>query len=269
MEKTFRYLSMAALAMVAGLLTAACSNDDDNMEPSQAPHHVVTSKVTVNIDGADDATRALNPDWTKNFVVGDKISVRYKNSADEYLVAVSEALTAADIHNGGKSASFTVTMIDPQDNSSCIVIYPAERATNEGMVISGILMQGQDGTFASLANDVEYAQYYGNLDGYDLPGSMVLSPQMSIFVLKFKDSATGNDITSQITELEVSDNFYTSKATITSPQSPIYVAVQIVGIRPLFFTVKVGSDTYIKHILNDRYFYYGKVYPINVTVDKQ
>ena len=97
MKKTFRYLSMATLAVVAGFLTAACSNDDYNMEPSQAPHHVVTSKVTVNMADTDDATRALNPDWTKTFVVGDKISVRYKNIADKYVRAVSEALTADDI----------------------------------------------------------------------------------------------------------------------------------------------------------------------------
>ena len=179
MKKTFRYLSMAALTVVAGFLTAACSNDDYNMEPSQAPHHVVTSKVTVNMADTDDATRALNPDWTKTFVVGDKISVHYENTSNKNVVAVSEALTDADIQNGGKSANFTVTLDDPQKNTGCLITYPAERETLD-------LLLHQDGTFASLANNVKYAQYNGNLDGYNLPGSMVLSPKMSIFVLKFK-----------------------------------------------------------------------------------
>ena len=268
MEKTFRYLSMAALTVVAGFLTTACSNDDDNMEPSQAPHHVVTSKVTVNMADTDDATRALNADWTKTFVVGDKISVRYKNTADKFVRAVSEALTAADIQNGGKSASFTVTLTDPQENIGCRVIYPAERAGGDGFV-DYACFQAQDGTFASLANNVEYAQYNGNLDGYNLPGSMVLSPQMSIFVLKFKDSATGDDITDQITELTVSNNANTSIATITSPQSPIYVAVNFESCDDLFFTVKVGSDTYIKNIWSFIYHPNGKVYRYNVTVVKQ
>ena len=267
MEKTFRYLSMAALAVVAGFLTTACSNDDDNMEPSQAPHHVVTSKVTVNMADSD-ATRALNADWTKTFVVGDKISVRYKNIADKYVRAVSEALTADDIQNGGKSASFTVTLTDPQENIGCRVIYPAERAGGDGFVDYDYL-QAQDGTFASLANNVEYAQYNGNLDGYNLPGSMVLSPEMSIFVLKFKDSATGNDITSQITELRVSNGANTSIATISSPQSPIYVAVYFVGWSPVYFTAKIGTDTYYKNPSDIINFSHGKVYRYNVTVEKQ
>ena len=262
MKKTFRYLSMATLAVVAGFLTAACSNDDYNMEPSQAPHHVVTSKVTVNMADTDDATRALNPDWTKTFVVGDKISVQYKNTADKYHVVVSEALTDADIQNGGKSANFTVTLDNPKENTGCLITYPAERET------LGLLLH-QDGTFASLANNIEYAQYHNNLDGYDLPGSMVLSPKMSIFVLKFKDSATGDDITDQITELTVSNNANTSIATITSPQSPIYVAVDFESSDDLFFTVKVGSDTYIKKIWHFGKFYNGKVYRYNVTVVKQ
>ena len=268
MEKTFRYLSMAALAMVAVVLTAACSNDDDNMEPSQAPHHVVTSKFTVNMADTDDATRALNADWTKNFVVGDKITVRYKNTADKYVRAVSEALTADDIQNGGKSASFTVTLTDPQENIGCRVTYPAERAGGNGFVDTDFML-AQDGTFASLANNVEYAQYNGNLDGYNLPGSMVLSPEMSIFVLKFKDSATGNDITSQITELSVTNGGNTSIATISSPQSPIYVAVQFIGWTPVFFTAKIGTDTYYKNPSDIINFANGKVYRYTVTVDKQ
>ena len=78
-----------------------------------------------------------------------------------------------------------MTLTDPQENIGCLVTYPAERAGDNGFVDLDF-MQAQDGTFASLANNVEYAQYNGNLDGYNLPDSMVLSPRMSIFVHKFK-----------------------------------------------------------------------------------
>ena len=98
---------------------------------------------------------------------------------------------------------------------------------------------------------------------------MVLSPEMSIFVLKFKDSATGNDITDQITELRVSNGANTSIATISSPQSPIYVAVYFVGWSPVYFTAKIGTDTYYKNPSDIINFSHGKVYRYNVTVEKQ
>ena len=266
MEKTFRYLSMAALAMVAGFLTTACSNDDDNMEPSQAPHHVVTSKFTVNMADTDDATRALNADWTKNFVVGEKIVFRYQTRTGTAKDVVSTPLTAADIQNGGKSANFTVTMTNPKENGDFRIYYPANVYLSHPALYN--LLDTQDGTFSSLASDLEYADCYNQLSGYQIPSSTVLGNMISILKVKIKDSATGNDITSSVTKLVVSNFAYTYTITPTSSLSTIYVAVRGMSVA-WTFTAYVGTDVYKKTTANNTYFAYGKVYPINVTVVKQ
>ena len=265
MEKTFRYLSMAALAVVAGFLTTACSNDDD-MEPSQAPHHVVTSKFTVNMADTDDATRALNADWTKNFVVGEKIVISYQTTNGTAKDVVSTPLTAADIQNGGKSANFTVTMTDPRENGDFWIYYPANVCLSHPLLYD--LLDTQDGTFSSLASDLEYADCYYQLSGYQIPSSTVLENQISILKVKIKDSATGNDITSSVTKLVVSNKFNTHTITPTSSLSTIYVAVR--GRNDAWtFTAYVGTDVYKKTTADNTYFANGKVYPINVTVEKQ
>ena len=46
-----------------------------------------------------------------------------------------------------------MTLTDPQENIGCLVTYPAERAGGNGFVDLDF-MQAQDGTFASLANNV-------------------------------------------------------------------------------------------------------------------
>ena len=266
MEKTFRYLSMAALAVVAGFLTTACSNDDDNMEPSQAPHHVVTSKFTVNMADTDDATRALNADWTKNFVVGEKIMFSYRTKTGTVEDVVSKPLTAADIQNGGKSANFTVTMTDPQENGDFWIYYPANVCLSHPLLYD--LLDTQDGTFSSLASDLEYADCYYQLSGYQIPSSTVLENQISILKVKIKDSATGNDITSSVTKLVVSNKFHTHTITPTSSLSTIYVAVRGMNVA-WTFTAYVGTDVYKKTTADYTYFTNGKVYPINVMVERQ
>ena len=265
MEKTFRYLSMAALAMVAVVLTAACSNDDD-MEPSQAPHHVVTSKFTVNMADTDDATRALNADWTKNFVVGEQIVFRYQTTTGTAKDVVSTPLTAADIQNGGKSANFTVTMTNPKENGDFRIYYPANVYSSHHLLYD--LLDTQDGTFSSLASDLEYADCYNQLSGYQIPSSTVLGNMISILKVKIKDSATGNDITNSVTKLVVSNFAYTYTITPTSSLSTIYVAVRGMSVA-WTFTAYVGTDVYKKTTADHTYFAYGKVYPINVTVVKQ
>jgi hypothetical protein len=256
---------MAALAVVAVVLTAACSNDDD-MEPSQAPHHVVTSKFTVNMADTDDATRALNADWTKNFVVGEKIMFSYRTTTGTVKDVVSNPLTAADIQNGGKSANFTVTMTDPRENGDFWIYYPAKVYLSHPLLYD--LLDTQDGTFSSLASDLEYADCYYQLSGYQIPSSTVLKNQISILKVKIKDSATGNDITSSVTKLVVSNKFNTHTITPTSSLSTIYVAVRGMDVA-WTFTAYIGTDVYKKTTADDTYFANGKVYPINVTVEKQ
>ena len=114
--KTMKYfLSMAALALV-GAMTVSCSSDNDITAQPQQPetkNNVVTLTTTVGL-GGDDATRALTSTGVKTFAVGETMAIYYwKNKGDDHEKAVSAPLTAGDITNGGKSATFTFTLDNP------------------------------------------------------------------------------------------------------------------------------------------------------------
>jgi len=261
MKKTFRYLSMAALAVVAVVLTAACSNDDD-MESSQASQKVITSKVTVRM-GNGDLTRALTEDGVKTFAVGEQIAVHY---GDQFK-SLSEPLTSADIHEGGKSADFTVTMPYAKENTNCTIVYPAA-SMPDYYYDWNYIKTAQNGSFTSLTTNIEAAIYDGHLNGFNLPSPIELENRMAILKLKIKDADTGNDITSSVTKLVLisgGDVYYT--VTPTSPLSTIYVAVWTVSFN-LTFIATVGGETYTKTV-NPLTLNKGKIYPINVSVVKQ
>ena len=183
-----------------------------------------------------------------------------------FLFLLIQNVSEDTIKNGGKSASFTVTMTDPQENGDFRIYYPEKVFLSTTLLAD--LLNNQDGTFSSLASDLDYADCLSSLSGYQLPSSIVLDNCVSILKVKIKDSATGDDITSSVTKLVVSNFANTHTITPSSPLSTIYVAVWPV-ICEWTFTAYVGTDVYTKttpdYTLPDS----GKVYPINVTVVKQ
>ena len=115
------FLSMAALALV-GAMTVSCSSDDNIIDQPQqqevTKNNVVTLTTTVGL-GGDDATRALTSTGVKTFAVGETMAIYYwKNKGNDHEKAVSAPLTAGDITNGGKSATFTFTLDNPYKDMS-------------------------------------------------------------------------------------------------------------------------------------------------------
>ena len=250
MKKTFRFLSMAALLVVGAIMTG-CSSDD-NMDIPQQPankDNVVTLTATVSLDGGD-GMRAINgTTGAKTFESSNKIAVIYKDGEGNTLKAESGALT---LSNDDKTATFTVTLTNPANNSDIRYIYPATMAktpattatiTDDDATIdySG-LFGSQDGTLATIAN-YDLAVFDGALSGNDLPTSTTLANKLAICKFTFKDASL-NDITG-VTKLTVSDGTNTY-AVSTSSLSEIYVAMKPVASGNIALTAATASKTYFE-----------------------
>ena len=283
LKKTFRILSLAALALVGAVMTS-CSGEDNIIDEPQQPENnqqankdkVVTLTTTVSFsDGAN--TRALTEDGVKTFVVGDQIAVCYLNTTGDWAEkATSAALTANDIFDNGKSAKFTVTLVNPKENDEVYYCYPAALATIDGGYDVNALAN-QDGTLASISSGLDFCIGADKWDGTsDLP-NCTLYNWFAICKFTVKD-AGGTDITNTLTQLTIheTDNSHSYDYTIR-PKSPattfgssIYVAMEL----PLDnnnitfnFTASSGTGNYTKTVTGKK-LERGKIYPINLTMNE-
>ena len=255
MKKTFRFLSMAALALMGAMMTSCSSEDNIISEPQQPQDkaNVVTLTTTVNFDdAAGAATRALDINYTdkkltKTFAAGDYIAVIYENTSGNKVKAVSEALTA-----GGKSATFTVTLTNPKENGSVKYIYPAAMAGDTDVDYSNL--NEQDGTLATIASKYDLAVFDGSLSGTALPALASLANKLAIIAYTIKDNAaTPNDLTSGITGMTVSDGTNSYAVTRSADDGPIYVAIQPTGGANIEYTATDGSKYYAKSVTGKTY----------------
>lgn len=277
LKKTFRYLSLAALTFMGAVMTG-CSSDNNIIDEPQQPankDNIVTLTTTVSLDGGA-STRALAADGTKTFTEGDQIAVCYRISSDPYWAkATSAALKAADITNGGKSATFTVTLVNPKEGEIDInYCYPAALATiNGGYDVNALA--NQDGTLASISSGLDFCIGDGQWNGTgDLP-NCTLHNWFAICKFTVKD-AGGTDITNTLTQLTIheTDNYssfdYTirPKSPATTFGGPIYVAMDLPDDNDNItfnFTADSGSGNYTKTVTGKK-LESGKIYPINLAM---
>ena len=265
MEKTMKFLSMAALALMGAVMTG-CSSDSDELfsEPQQPENKDKVEILTTTVSFGDGvaATRALTEGGVKTFAAGDQIAVVYENTSGTTVKATSVALAAGDITNGGKSANFTVTVTNADKTKPVKYIYPASIADEYGLVDYKPL-DVQDGTFATIASSLDACQGSGAWDGEDLPGLTLAN----LFTLcKFTIKAGGSDITSSITQLTINNgsDIYTVN---TSSLSYIWVAMKPVTTGDITVYAAKGKDLY-KKTVSGKTLDMGKIYPINVTTTK-
>ena len=256
-----RFLSMAALALV-GAVTVGCTNDDNIIDEPQQPENksnVVTLTTTVSMDGgtaeARGTTRALTSGGVKTFAVGETMAIYYwKNKGNDHEKAVSAPLTAGDITNGGKSATFTFTLDNPYKDQSVVYIYPAAMANADFTPNYDALYNNQDGTLATLASNFDFCTKSGAWAGDNLP-SLTLVNQLAILAITLKDNATptANDITSTITGLTLSDGTYTYNVSRSAAAGPIYVAIRPTSDATITVTATDGTKNYTKTLTTKTY----------------
>ena len=248
--KTIKFLSMAALALVGAMMTG-CTNDDNIIdEPQQPAKNVVTLTTTVSLDGGAQ-TRALTSGGVKTFAVGEQIALVYKNTSDATVKAVSTALTASDIASGGKSATFTFELADPDRTKNVTYIYPAVMAKADGTVNYSAL-DAQDGTLATLSSTLDLATYSSAWNGTSLP-TATLANQLAILALTLKNSTGSSDLTSTITGVTVSDGTYSYAVTRSAAAGPIYVAILPTTSANIDVTATDGTTNYTKSLTGKTY----------------
>ncbi len=249
-----KILSMAALALMGAVMTGCSSEDNiDNPQQPEYKDNIVTLTTTVGLDGGA-ATRALDASGHKTFAVGDQIAVVYENTSGATVRGVSDALTAADIASGSKSATFTVSLTNPKPNGSVKYIYPAAMAKPDGSENYDALA-GQNGTLANLASFLDFAKYEGTLTAEaKLPtGTVTLTNQLAILALTVKNSDGSSDLTSTITDLTINDgtnSYFVSRA---AAAGPIYVAVKPTTAADINVTAFDGTYVYTKSLSSKSY----------------
>ena len=250
MKKTMRYLSMAALALVGAMMTG-CSSDDFNAQPAK---NVITVTTTVDLDD-NDATRSLSWDGStmnKTFAVGEKLSLKYEKDGGGTAKVESAALTAGNITNEGKKATFTFTITDPKSDGAVSYVYPAAMADDNGDP-DYTKLATQDGTLASIAANLDLATSAGSMTGTTLP-HLSLANQLAICAFTLKDNAaTPNDITSTITSLTINDGTYNYNVTRSAAAGPIYVAIRPTSGATMNYIASSSTKSYSKTTTSKTY----------------
>lgn len=261
--------SMAAL-VIMGAMMSGCAEEIEDVQPA---NQTVIQTTTISL--ADNAcTRGtIASDGSTAFSAGDQIAVVYQNTNGETVKAVSEALTSNDLFQEGATAKFTVALTDPQPSSVVHYVYPAamtlpsENMTEE-VWISYESLATQDGTLASVANNLALAVYEGTMSSAAiLPGSATLVNMLAIVKLNTIKDDADNDITASITSLTISDGSITYTVNRTAAAGPIYVAMRPVSSEAtITFTASDGTKNYEKSVTGQE-LEMNKIYPINLKMN--
>ena len=235
-----RLFAMAALTLAA-VATTGCSKDD---EQAESTGKVVVSTTTVSLT---DGTKALNSQGEKTFNTGDEVAVVYENTSGT-LVKATVTLAEADISNGGKTASITVSMTDPQSNGTVKIIYPAAMATAGGDVNYAALAN-QDGKLTTIARSLDLALYEGSLNGTNLPDIPTLDNPLAVCEFQIKNTTGSTDLTSSVTMLYIADGTNSYYLSGLSDLSSIWVVMKpVASSATLTFHAAAGTTRYVKEI---------------------
>lgn len=252
MNKTMKFLSMAALALVGAVMTG-CSNDDIMDIDQPGNDNVERLTVVANLDGS--TTRALTNEGVKTYAVGDKIAVVYKNTSGNTVKAESDALTDGDITGSGKSAKFTVTLTNPDKNVNVTYIYPAAMAKENGTVNYDALYKEQDGTLATLGKKFDYCTYTDNWNDGKLPAATLVNHLFVCeFTLKYSDASINDKVSAMTISDDVDHNYYVNvDRTSSEADDPIYVAIIPTDDNDINYTAIANGKVYTKSVTNKTY----------------
>lgn len=258
MKKTFRFLSMAALALMGAVMTG-CSSDDniDNAQPENKSK-VVTLTAKVGFD-ASVGTRALDASGHKTFATGDKMAVIYKNTSGGFKRADGTLSSGA----GTQSATFDITLSDPDNTAPIRYIYPAAMAKEESELGATInddastvdftKLNTQDGTLAKLGSDLDLCilDTPAGWSTTELP-SGTLSNKLAILAITLKSSG---DINNTIKGMTISDGTYCYSVDRTPSDGAIYVAIRPTSGATISVSATNSdvSQTYIKNLTGKTY----------------
>jgi hypothetical protein len=148
--------------------------------------------------------------YSQTFAVGGPIAIIYKNTSNESVKVVTDALTAADISNEGMTATINVTIDDADKTQDVTYIYPAAMANDDGTI--NYDFTNQNGTVTAIYKGS------GAWDGDALPSATMESQQAIVkFILKDNSDnlldASSLNISAASNKLVANAGFYTKSQT--------------------------------------------------------
>ena len=251
--KTIKILTMAALA----LLTAACTNDDNDLttpQPQQQAEGIPFS-ATITVDNTA-TTRALAESGTTieaTWADGEKVALIYDAGG-------TSAKTEAEVtkQTDGTATISATLQSGAVDGSAVTIIYPATAADGTTGNVKTDLLAAQDGTLTgtsgtSIAEKYDVRKGTGKLSingtatvNNGTAGTPVtLTNQNSIFKFTLKDIAGTSD--KAATEFIVKDGSNNVLTTVTpaSAMNELYVALPALAVGTYWFNATVGGKPYI------------------------
>ena len=277
MKKMMTLLSMIALAFV-GTMMIGCSNKEYDIEQPEQPvgsRNAITLTTTISLPDAEtdtDETKALGIDYgnkklSKTFAEDERMAVLYKSQAGGITMGISDTLRTEDITNGGKTATFTITVYDPVKTEDLTYVYPAAMAGGSypDYQIDYSRLNTQDGTLASIASDLDLATFTGPWDGNNLP-SANLTNELAIIAFTLKNADGSVDLTSTITGMTINDGTYNYTVNRYAAAGPIYVAIRPTNDATINYTATDGiTNTYTKTV-SDKTYKAGQFYQLGLRM---
>ena len=262
--KTTKLFFMAALA----LMTAACSNDDNDLttpQPQKAKGITITAQLAPKTGGAD--TRAVSEDAVNNkivseWAVNEHIAILYEVSSTKY---VADATITAVDGSGTATISFTVQAGTP-DDTPCTLVYPLSAAKDDhtGVKDAATLLAAQDGT---LNANLDVRVGAGTIQT-TTPGLTVTTQpaaQFAIFKFTLQDLSAA---AKSATEFKVSDGSGNVMTTVTSTSASgeLYVALPVMAAGTYWFNATIDSKPYIAKATTAAATVAGKYYQTTVKM---
>ena len=179
--KTTKLFFMAALA----LMTAACSNDDNDKTKQPAKAEGIPFTATISV-GESGTTRALSESGSTlvaTWAVNDEVALIHNG--------VKDVMTVASVSAGVATITGTITG-SPADGDPVTIIYPATAADGTTGNVKADLLYSQDGTLATVASKYDVRKGSGNLKvsgTASLDGNVSLNNEFAIWKLTLNHSA--------------------------------------------------------------------------------
>ena len=225
--KTTKLFFMAALA----LMTAACSNDDNDKTKQPAKAEGIPFTATISV-GESGTTRALSESgstlvatWAEN----DEVALIHNG--------VKDVMTVASVSAGVATISGTITG-SPADGDPVTIIYPATAADGTtGNVKAGLLHAQSGATLDDVASKYDVRKGTGNLKvsgTASLNGNVSLTNQFAIMKLTLANDAKNLCI--------MADDITIAGATLGTEGKEFTVAVPTVSSKTVTIVANDASN---------------------------
>ena len=241
--KTTKLFFMAALA----LMTAACSNDDNDLTQQPAKAEGIPFTATISI-GESGTTRALSESGSTlvaTWDTGEKVALIYTVSATTY---VKEAEVTPQ---GDGTATISTTLEgSPADDTDVTIVYPYSAVDGTTKDVKTDLLASQNGLLTGIGSIAEKYELRKTttpaklkIDGTtaSLKGTVSLTNQNAIFKLTLKDIDGTNDVSATSVVISDQNGVVTTVTPASGYENAMYVALPTTATALKFLVT--GSDS--------------------------